>query len=255
MAKFYRGHDQLKFLLLPDERTMLGKILVFTPTTLFAAVAVKQNAGDSKKSPPEDELAHYKCRPSDLPVYTPLHAYKRPKGEAHPPKNSAPREALESGVRAVRSEVQSGISVLGEQKKWLNDIIDTGVAHTQSTLDYIKEPQNVMARSGAIALGGLTGLIFAARGGFVKKVLYTTAGAGVVASVCYPQQAEEYARDALFETRKGFAIAYNFVKGVKPGDETPVEPINKFPTSLEDLKHLFWDLWDEAKDAIFSKKK
>lgn len=98
-----------------------------------------------------------------------------------------------------------------------------------------------MPRTGAIAIGGLSGFIFAARGGFIKKVLYTTVGAGAVASLCYPRQAEQFAKEALFEARKGYAIAYNFVKGVKPGDEVPVEPITKFPTSLEDIKFLVID--------------
>lgn len=236
---------------------MFRKIIVLTPTTLVAAVAIKQTSSEPKadSSLKPDDNGHYKCRPSELPVYTPLHASTKSVTEIHPRKISAPRELLESGIRGVRTEVQAGISMLDDQKKWLTDVIDKGIAHTHSSIDYLNEPQNVMARSGAIALGGLTGFLFGVRGGFIKKVLYTATGAGVVASFCYPQKAEEYARDALFEARKGFAIAYNFIKGAKPGDETPVEPINKFPTSLEELKAFFWDLYDEAKDAIFSKKK
>lgn len=112
-----------------------------------------------------------------------------------------------------------------------------------------------MPRTGAIAIGGLSGFIFAARGGFIKKVLYTTIGAGAVASLCYPRQAEQFAQEALFEARKGYAIAYNFAKGVKPGDEVPVEPLTKFPTTLEDIKFLVYDLYDEAKEAFFPDKK
>lgn len=234
---------------------MFRKIIALAPTTLVGAVAIKQaNEPKSDFSEKPDELGHYKCRPSDLPVYTPLHALNKSVTDKHPPKDSAPRELLESGIREVRTEVQAGVNMLSEQKRWFTDIIDTGVAHTQSSVDYLNEPQNVMARTGAIALGGLTGFVISVRGGFVKKVLCTATGAGVVASICYPEKAEEYARDALFEARKGFAIAYNFIKGAKPGDETPVEPINKFPTSLDDLKAFFWDLYDEAKAKIFPKK-
>lgn len=112
-----------------------------------------------------------------------------------------------------------------------------------------------MPRTGAIAIGGLSGFIFAARGGFIKKVLYTTIGAGAVASLCYPRQAEQVAKDALFEARKGYTIAYNFVKGVKPGDEVSVEPIMNFPTSVDDIKYLVNDLYEEAKEALFPEKK
>jgi len=72
---------------------------------------------------------------------------------------------------------------------------------------------------------------------------------------CYPRQAEENCRVVLYEGRKIFAVAYNFIKGVKPGEEVPIEPIQKFPTSLEDLKYLAGDLYEEAKELIFPKKK
>lgn len=155
----------------------------------------------------------------------------------------------------VRTEIQAGYKALEKQKDTVNDYIHTAKEHTQSTIDYLNQPHNLMPRTGAIAIGGLSGFIFAARGGFIKKVLYTTIGAGAVASLCYPRQAEQFAKEALFEARKGYAIAYNFAKGVKPGEEVPVEPINKFPTSLEDVKFLMYDLYDEAKDALFPKKK
>jgi len=116
----------------------------------------------------------------------------------------------------------------------------------------LNEPQNSLHRSGAIVVGGLAGFIFAARGGFIKKVLYSGIGAGAVASMCYPRQAEENCRVVLYEGRKIFAVAYNFIKGVKPGEDVPVVP---FPTSLEDLKYMASDLYDEAKDLIFPKKK
>lgn len=179
----------------------------------------------------------------------------RPKRTPHPPKDSELRLTIEGGVRAVRTEIQSGYKVLEKQTDTVNEYIHTAKEHTQSTIDYLNQPHNLMPRTGAIAIGGLSGFIFAARGGFIKKVLYTTIGAGAVASLCYPRQAEQFAKEALFEARKGYAIAYNFVKGVKPGEEVPVEPISKFPTTLEDVKFMVFDLYDEAKDALFPKKK
>uniref|UniRef100_A0A1L8EE40 MICOS complex subunit n=1 Tax=Haematobia irritans TaxID=7368 RepID=A0A1L8EE40_HAEIR len=223
-----------------------------TSTLVLAAVAV-QPSSDAKQG--KDELTHYKCKPSELPLYAPLHSFNTPKRTPHPPKDSAVRTAIEGGVCAVRTEIQAGYKVLEKQKDAVNEYINTAKAHTQSTIDYLNQPHNLMPRTGAIAIGGLSGFIFAARGGFIKKVLYTTVGAGAVASLCYPRQAEQFAKEALFEARKGYAIAYNFVKGVKPGEEVPVEPISKFPTTLEDVKFMALDLFDEAKEAIFPKKK
>uniref|UniRef100_A0A1I8M582 MICOS complex subunit n=1 Tax=Musca domestica TaxID=7370 RepID=A0A1I8M582_MUSDO len=220
--------------------------------TIFAAVAVQQANEPAKQ---QDEKPHYNCKPSELPLYAPLHSFDEPKRRPHPPKESELRNAIEGGVRAIRTEIQAGHKALEKQTDTVNDYINTAKEHTQSTIDYLNQPHNVMPRTGAIAMGGLSGFIFAARGGFIKKVVYTTVGAGAIASMCYPRQAEQFAKEALFEARKGYAIAYNFVKGVKPGEEVPVEPISKFPTTLEDVKFMVFDLYDEAKEALFPKKK
>uniref|UniRef100_A0A182MHH9 MICOS complex subunit n=1 Tax=Anopheles culicifacies TaxID=139723 RepID=A0A182MHH9_9DIPT len=76
-----------------------------------------------------------------------------------------------------------------------------------------------MPRVGAIAIGGLAGLIFGLRGGLFKRIIYTSIGAGGVASICYPQEAEMYAQHGLVEAKKYATIGYNFVYGVKPGDK------------------------------------
>lgn len=177
---------------------------------------------------------------------------KRPE---HKPTISPLQNTLEDGVRYVRQEVGKGVKVLGEQTAIVSDYYNTAKDHTQRSIDFLNEPQNSMHRSGAIVMGGLAGFIFAARGGFFKKVLYTTIGAGTVASLCYPRQAEENVRIVLYEGRKIFAVAYNFIKGVKPGEEVSIEPIQKFPTTLRDLKFMAIDLIDEAKETIFPKKK
>lgn len=165
------------------------------------------------------------------------------------------QNTLEDGVRFVRLELGKGYKAVGEQTAIVGEYYNTAKEHTQRSIDFLNEPQNSMHRSGAIVMGGLAGFIFAARGGFFKKVLYTTIGAGTVASLCYPRQAEENVRIVLYEGRKIFAVAYNFIKGVKPGEEISIEPIQKFPTTLKDLKFLAIDLIDEAKDTIFPKKK
>lgn len=181
--------------------------------------------------------------------------FYRPLKKSHKAVSSPIRDSIESGVQIVRTEIQTGYHFLAKQKETLVEYVHQAKEQTQSTIDYLNQPHNLMPRTGAIAIGGLSGFIFAARGGSIKKLLYTTIGAGAVASLCYPRQAEEFAKEALFETRKGYAIAYNFVKGVKPGDEVPIEPITKFPTSLEDIKFLVIDLYDEAKEALFPEKK
>lgn len=119
----------------------------------------------------------------------------------------------------------------------------------------MREPSNTFHRIGAIAAGGLSGLILGARGGFFKKLIYSSFGAGGVASICYPKQASEYSKEALVQARKTYAIAYNFVHGIKPGDHVPVDPVSKFPTSIGEVTDMLSDMFTSAKDALFSSKK
>ncbi|KAH8311112.1 hypothetical protein KR044_004480 [Drosophila immigrans] len=222
-------------------------------SSMIAAAVAVGAAPTQQTAPSTDPLI---CKPSDLPVYGSL---RPPNPKSHQQRAAASPNAiyanLESGVRTVRLELKSGYSMIAERTSVVTDYYQTAKDHTQRSIDFLNEPQNSMHRSGAIVMGGLAGFIFAARGGVIKKLVYTTIGAGTVASLCYPRQAEENARIVLFEGRKIFAVAYNFIKGVKPGEEVPIEPIKNFPTSLQDLKYLALDLVDEAKESMFPKKK
>lgn len=81
-------------------------------------------------------------------------------------------------------------------------------------VDYLgKEDSDQTHKAGAIAIGGLTGLIFGLRGGFFRRVLFTSAGALGMASICYPNEAAEYSEYALEEAKKYGTIGYNFIYG------------------------------------------
>ncbi|XP_055377844.1 MICOS complex subunit MIC27 [Condylostylus longicornis] len=231
---------------------MLRKVVISSVPLYISATAVKKS--EEKPVPPkvEDEFAHYKCKPSDLPLYVPLHAKNKKSDEHH--KLEEPG-AIESGIRAVRLEIKSACNAVASQKQHFADYIETAKAHTKSTVDYLNQPENTMPRVGAIAVGGLAGLIFSLRGGFIKRVLYTGIGAGAIASICYPDEAAKYGDVALKEAAKGINIGYNFVFGIKPGDD--VEPIKlpKFPTNLSEISDSISDLAKSAKDALFSSKK
>lgn len=225
---------------------MFRKAALSTPFLYGAAVV-------SNKGPVHDNLLE--CKPSELPVYSPL---QKKQEKCHPQKtNSAPVQALECGIRAVRVEVFNVCNSLTEQKKNVDDFLETGRAHTQTTIDYLNEPANTMPRVGAIAIGGLAGMIFAVRGGFIRKVLYTGVGAGGIASLCYPKEAEHYGQIALQEAKKNFAIGYNFAMGIKPedNDKKLPEAVSKFPTSLKDLSNVVSDLANSAIETVFPAKK
>lgn len=80
-------------------------------------------------------------------------------------------------------------------------------------LDYLREENNILPRLGAITIGGLTGYIFALRGGKIKRFVYFTTGAGINAALCYPKEAKE----SVHYAKHYGNIGYNFVYGGKGG--------------------------------------
>jgi len=232
---------------------MFRKIFKSSVPLYFSAAVVKKGSEEKVNPKVEDEYAHYKCKPSELPLYIPLHAKNIKHENVHNKK--ADDSALESGFRTVRVELVSALNAVSSQKQHFTDYIDTAKAHTKTTVDYLNQPENTLPRVGAIAVGGLAGLILSLRGGFIKRVLYTGVGAGAIASICYPEEAGKYGDVALKETKKGVNIGYNFIFGIKPGDD--VEPIKlpNLPTNLSEISDSISDLAKSAKDALFSPKK
>ena len=106
---------------------------------------------------------------------------------------------------------------------------------------------------GAIAIGGLAGLIFGIRGGIIKKFFYSSTFAGGVASICYPEEAKMYTEHGLVEFKKYATIGYNFAYGIKRNDERQLE-LPKIPTTLSELKEEASSLAKSAYNAVFPDK-
>lgn len=183
-------------------KAALKKFMI--PTACSAAAAVIATSTDKKDTnePP-------KVRPSELPIY--------PK-EPPPPQPCDPKlnpdSLLNSSVRQVRKCIWTVIDegkILSQQAC---DYIETGKAHTASTLAFLRVEENRVPRYGAIGIGGLAGLILALRRGKFKKLLYTTAGATAMAALCYPKEAEQYTSEGLKLAKHYIVIGYHFVNGV-----------------------------------------
>ena len=69
----------------------------------------------------------------------------------------------------------------------------------------------MLPRIGAVGVGGLSGLILGLRGGKFKRLVYSSTGALIVASICYPKQAQEGTTIAKYYVNVG----YNFLYGGK----------------------------------------
>lgn len=169
-------------------------------------------------------------------------------------KPAAHVAAIEEGFRTIRESVQSVTGSISDQKGHLSGYIEHAKDQTKFVRDYLNQEDNSVPRAGAIAMGGLAGMIFGLRGGFFKKLVYTSVGAGGIASICYPKEAKVYTELALVEGKKYATIGYNFVYGVKPGDANQKQ-LPHIPTNLDELKHCVSDLGKSAYDAVFGDKK
>ncbi|XP_032452213.1 apolipoprotein O-like isoform X7 [Nasonia vitripennis] len=177
------------------------------------------------------------------------HSKKLKLGNLHgKDKENTEQGILEQGFGTVRKSVQDVLKQFTGYTDVVTNTIDTGVAHSQVTLDYLREETNVLPRIGAVGVGGLSGLILGLRGGKLKKLVYSSTGALVVASICYPKQAQE----GMTLAKHYINIGYNFVYGVKPGDANQLEiswpELPKVPSTLSEVA----DLAGSAAGSAFS---
>lgn len=181
-------------------------------------------------------------RPSQLPIYI-------QETSSHTTQNTTccddenPPSFLEQGFGTVRKSIQGVIKEYDDVTNNINNKFSTGLEHSQFMLDYLREEGNALPRVGAVAIGGLTGLIFSLRGGKFKRFIYTTTGAMTVGAVCYPNEAKQ----SLNASKHYINIGYNFIYGVKPGDENQLEIVwpeftkLKMPSSFSEFVDLAGD--------------
>ncbi|KAK2577546.1 hypothetical protein KPH14_003629 [Odynerus spinipes] len=177
-------------------------------------------------------------RPSELPIYPSDDICSKdiPCSSVRSPS------VLEQQIGAIRRSLQ-GVSL-----KWhvvsdtISSKLHTGMEHSQYLVEYLHEEDSTMPRLGAVAIGGLTGLILGLRGGFLKRSIYFSTGAFTVGAICYPRKAQEGFQHAKYYAN----IGYNFIYGIKPGDDDRALPdiklaemsTLKVPTTFSELVEL-----------------
>ncbi|XP_065162802.1 MICOS complex subunit MIC27 isoform X2 [Atheta coriaria] len=174
------------------------------------------------------------CKRTELPLYTQdkLPTECAPKTKHHVEKSGV----IEETIRTIRLNIDSVFNEVKKYEDMTRGHLQEGVDNAQWLVDYLGDEENQAPKAPAIAIGGLTGFIFGLRGGFFKKVIYTSVGALGMAAVCYPKEAREYGGLALDEGHRYATIAYNFAYGVKKGDkplELPTLP--KLPGSVSEV--------------------
>ncbi|KAG8309669.1 hypothetical protein J6590_078965 [Homalodisca vitripennis] len=124
------------------------------------------------------------------------------------------QSALLSVVRQVREGVWAVSDQFNQVSSQFNNIVETGKAHTSSTIQILREEDNYPQRYGAIAAGGLLGYVIAIRRGWFRRIIYTGTGATAVAAICYPEEAKEYSSEGFKQAKRYIVIAYHFLNGV-----------------------------------------
>jgi len=144
----------------------------------------------------------------DLPFYSPLpgNNYALPKQESG---------LLQGSVKMVREGMMEGVTIMRQAVSAVTDVVDTGVAHSNSAYYQLTEEDNLPARVGVITGAGLLGLaVGVARGRLLKRVVYSMMGAGGGAALCYPEQAREGGNMVYQEGKNNIMQAYNIITGV-----------------------------------------
>ncbi|KAK0098870.1 hypothetical protein PV326_000805 [Microctonus aethiopoides] len=216
----------------------LRKFLI--PGGLCGAIPAIRPVPPSPDTPVQCNNEINLIRPSQLPIYTheTSSSCTTKNTTCYTDENSP--SFLEQGFGTIRKNIQGVLKEYDDVMGSISNKIDTGIAHSQITLEFLREESNTLPRIGAVAIGGLTGLIFSLRGRKFKRLIYTTTGAITVAGICYPNEAKE----TLTASKHYINIGYNFIYGVKPGDENQLEivwpefPRLKIPSSFSE----FFDL-------------
>ncbi|KAK9686673.1 Apolipoprotein O [Popillia japonica] len=178
------------------------------------------------------EKNELKCRPSELPIYSP----DSPQEVTSTTKTVREPGAIEKQIGVIRREITSLTKQAKELQYTVENLYHDGKAQCTWLIEYLQEEDNTVPRAGAIAIGGMAGFILGLRGGFFRRLLFTSTGALGMAAICYPNEAAEYSEIAGKEAKRYINIAYNFYRGAKK-DDPPLElpSFPKIPTSPSEL--------------------
>ncbi|XP_044750538.1 MICOS complex subunit MIC27 isoform X2 [Coccinella septempunctata] len=187
------------------------------------------------------------CKPSELPIYSP----DIPVPQCIEERPTWFGNFLQAKVSSLRQLIDTVVHEAKAYENVAEDYIKDGVDKADGALTYLRQENNTVPKVGAIAIGGLTGLILSLRKGFFKRTLYTAAGATVMTAICYPKQTSEYSQIGMREGKKYATIAYNFAYGVKKGDP-PIElpSLPELPSSVSDT----WSYVSKNVSSLFLDK-
>lgn len=137
-----------------------------------------------------------KFRPSQLPIY----------GDPEPAEIELIAEsdtAFRQYISSVRKWTWKYMESIQSTTDKVKEKYETGKAHTQDALAYIREDSAVLPRATIITVAGLGGIVAGYKGGLIRKAVYASIGMTAAASVCYPREAEDI-------TKRGWHVVRDF---------------------------------------------
>ncbi|XP_026323986.1 uncharacterized protein LOC113233179 [Hyposmocoma kahamanoa] len=226
-------------------KVVLGTgLLAFVPQVRAATPVDDQP--EPHKPPP--------MRPSDLPYYDSPHAQygEFVESKAKQKNDSYIRRVLLEPVKSTREQVQSVFKHTDGIKNTVMDNYKEFKDRTDWIVKYLQEEENKEVRYGAVVMGGLTGFIFGLRGGFFRRIIYTSVGTTAMGAVCFPEETSQLAAKNGVLAKQYINIAYNFFYGVKPGDpQLEVKfPELSFPKDFSGFVDLTVSMASSIKQAL-----
>ncbi|XP_050309177.1 MICOS complex subunit MIC27 isoform X4 [Anthonomus grandis grandis] len=203
--------------------------MFFSPVIRRGFITAAAVVVEAKYSQQNENENTTKCRPSELPLYTPDPQVATQNGEGVRKAEPVPN-FIENSVRQIRETVSKYTDEFYAYERVAKQSLTESKQNVEWLVDYLRQEDNTLPKAGAIGIGALTGLIFGLRGGFFKRTIYAATGGLGMAAVCYPKEASEYSQVAAVEGKRLLTIGYNFVYG---DDGSKVEEIKNVEKSLK----------------------
>ncbi|XP_025422417.1 MICOS complex subunit Mic27 isoform X2 [Sipha flava] len=234
----------MKFLSVVTNQTVASGFLFTASYAVMPVVLAKEDQ--------EPKLV----KPKDLSIYPDEVKHKKVEKE----NNWEPTIALGS-IQKIRDEIINLNQRWFKVKERVYTFVQTGISHSESFIDNLRDEKNATLRAGFVAGGGLAGLLVAARKGKFKKLLYASSGASAAFYFGYPKESEEATKVIKHYSIVSYHLINNVTKDIT-GFELPPLPTpkndqesNKSVENKPDLKELLFSIMDSAKGLLESLKK
>jgi len=168
-------------------------------------------------------------RPSELPLY----------GNPYPPQDvllSDESGAIETGIREVRHTATPYYTMIAAGGRRGMEFLATAISHSKSLYGRIRDESSAIPKAAAITAGGLTGLLFASRKGFIRKILYTSFGLTAAAAACYPEQSKELIDLSAYIARRRGPDLIKEITGVDVSPYLDLKKLDRIKSTDESSK-------------------